>query len=720
MCAPSTDTSPKTKSAQSAAAVASTSQPNSQGISKRPADPAVVAPDAEYYAGVIKSYNDRRGFGFLACLDTARRWGRDVYLSKVESQAAIAEGEANLKEGDHVQFAVVLSLEGFPQAIGVQRLQVLKGTVLCCSGAQGGVIACDEARFLGRSEIKVQSSECGSLILHPGDEVSFVLEGSAEDGCLPEARLLQFVSTTRLPSDMLGCFFLEFPRLLMDPRGGHQPTPVDVLFIGHAFGNRICLAGLPPDMGEAELNNFFGKYGAVKVTVAHSTKCGFASVEFSEVVDVARLLTGGAHAFTVDPAITLLARFNRRCGGNPGPTLPALPAPDLLPGEDGALIACWSPVGIAKAYRIEIRAAGAGGWSDVDAQGRVQPAGAAPLLNAQSQCLVISGLCPGVPYEARVSYVTSCGCCAEPSDASAPCLTPVHQPACSPFGASVSQPFRHCGTCALVTQPSASLMVPCSPMSTTLQSSAPLLMPPAPCTPTGAVHSLGSVMMPPNGVASTPTHSLGSVMMPPTPTASTSCTALVPPPLPSPCAHHGSLLQQPCSPSTPIMRQGSGGCCFHGAPLPQPPVLHEVLPVNGNSSALSVQWRSADDFAAGFSVELREGGAKCSERFARPASGLGGILELCIGGLSPGRGYMACVYAVSHCGCESAASTCSSWVTLPGEIEESPSMPCGKIEEDQEPISHETPGVGGKLNLQDPKSPPPEVTGHESDLLLLD
>merc|ERR1711871_1273744 len=122
-------------------------------------------------------------------------------------------------------------------------------------------------------------------------------------------------------------------------------------------------------------------------------------------------------------------------------------------------------------------------------------------------------------------------------------------------------------------------------------------MPPTPCTPTAAAHSLGSVMMTPTGVADTP------------------CTAAVPPPLPN-----GILPQQPCSPSTPIMRQPSAaGCCFHGAPLPQPPMLHEVLPVEGKTSALSVQWRSADDLAAGFSVELREGGAKCSERFMRPA-----------------------------------------------------------------------------------------------------
>ena len=36
----------------------------------------------EVYLGVVKSYNDRRGFGFLACTETADRFGRDVYMPK--------------------------------------------------------------------------------------------------------------------------------------------------------------------------------------------------------------------------------------------------------------------------------------------------------------------------------------------------------------------------------------------------------------------------------------------------------------------------------------------------------------------------------------------------------------------------------------------------------------------------------------------------------------
>merc|ERR1719379_3260968 len=53
----------------------------------------------EVFGGVVKSYNARRGFGFLACEETAQRFGRDVYLSKLEVTAAVGEDIAPLKEG---------------------------------------------------------------------------------------------------------------------------------------------------------------------------------------------------------------------------------------------------------------------------------------------------------------------------------------------------------------------------------------------------------------------------------------------------------------------------------------------------------------------------------------------------------------------------------------------------------------------------------------------
>mmetsp|Transcript_111432 Transcript_111432/g.279028 ORF Transcript_111432/g.279028 Transcript_111432/m.279028 type:complete len:895 (-) Transcript_111432:98-2782(-) len=127
---------------------------------------------AEVYLGVVKSYNDRRGFGFLACAETAAHYGRDVYMPKAEATLAAAEAAAagldgeeakaaaaaaaeaavaaatvaasgtpdkektekpppapRLAEEDLVLFRVRLSVEGYPQAACVKKLRKLSGVV---------------------------------------------------------------------------------------------------------------------------------------------------------------------------------------------------------------------------------------------------------------------------------------------------------------------------------------------------------------------------------------------------------------------------------------------------------------------------------------------------------------------------------------------------------------------------------------------------------------
>jgi hypothetical protein len=50
------------------------------------AEAAVATYDGEVfperYLGVVKSYNDRRGFGFVACDETAALFGRDVCVPR--------------------------------------------------------------------------------------------------------------------------------------------------------------------------------------------------------------------------------------------------------------------------------------------------------------------------------------------------------------------------------------------------------------------------------------------------------------------------------------------------------------------------------------------------------------------------------------------------------------------------------------------------------------
>jgi len=91
-----------------------------------PLQEETMGDDGPCYYGVIKSYNERRGFGFVACEETARNFGRDVYLSKEEASQLAKEGAAAsaastdepqqppLKEGDFVSFQVQKKHRGVP------------------------------------------------------------------------------------------------------------------------------------------------------------------------------------------------------------------------------------------------------------------------------------------------------------------------------------------------------------------------------------------------------------------------------------------------------------------------------------------------------------------------------------------------------------------------------------------------------------------------------
>merc|ERR1711907_680979 len=84
------------------------------------------------------------------------------------------------------------------------------------------------------------------------------------------------------------------------------------------------------------------------------------------------------------------------------------------------------------------------------------------------------------------------------------------------------------------------------------------------------------------------------------------------------------------------------------------------------ANAISVRWRTVGFPASSYTVELRQGSAAASSRFAfqAPTDGAGS-LELCIQGLQPGQSYAACIRSVAQDGFESVPSPWSYWVTLP-------------------------------------------------------
>ena len=65
------------------------------------------------YTGVVKWFNNSKGFGFLG-----REDGPDVFVHYSSIQA---EGYKSLKEGDPISFDIITGKQG-PQADQVQRL----------------------------------------------------------------------------------------------------------------------------------------------------------------------------------------------------------------------------------------------------------------------------------------------------------------------------------------------------------------------------------------------------------------------------------------------------------------------------------------------------------------------------------------------------------------------------------------------------------------------
>jgi len=323
--------------------------------------------DGIKFYGVVKSYNERRGFGFVACEETARRFGRDVYLSKEEAIALTQEAEVgasleqqekqkaaaaaaaaaeedgtlvpSIKEGDFLQFQVQRSTEGFPQAAVARRMRRLKGVVLRAAQDEGsaaagvpgdvdGLIlvkgdddtskqasnydASGLSSFVGR-EVRVRQADCGQLRLAANDEVAFCcsVAGNGSSNQL-EAQLVELLATARSSSQLLGCFSLELPRIggaAISPTNGECGDSVakPCLLDGHALTDRVVLAGLPQDLEVPELMRLFSKLGATEVVISHPEEA--ASNEEGEEPSVTGYSRGRGFAAVTFPGPVQVARM---------------------------------------------------------------------------------------------------------------------------------------------------------------------------------------------------------------------------------------------------------------------------------------------------------------------------------------------------------------------------------------------------------------------------
>merc|ERR1712224_171 len=149
----------------------------------------------------------------------------------------------------------------------------------------------------------------------------------------------------------------------------------------------------------------------------------------------------------------------------------------------------------------------------------------------------------------------------------------------------------------------------------------------------------------------------------------------------------------------------------------------QVLVVLGDElgTVLSIRWQSAGPMATGYVVELRESTSTSIDRFVQDASATTtGILELQVRGRVPGSCYAACVRSLAQCGCESAPSAWSDWFTLPVPAPaDAPVSPHSMLLKTQGQLPLE-PNLAAKHCEKAEKILPPEVTGHEKDMLLLD
>jgi len=297
----------------------------------------------ESFCGSIKSFNTRRGFGFVSCEETAQRFGRDVYLSKDEAMMLADEPAVGLaddqnkapppvQEGDFLLFQVKLSTEGFPQAVQAQKIRRLRGVVAQAPSttAEGLIVVTgDDDRaavtsqrpdaslneMLG-ADVRLHQTECGQLRLQHNDEVAFCCVNMTDsDGQYLEAQFIDLLHTSRADGSVLGCFSLSLPQDFQASSSTDDKLP-NLELHGHALTTCILLSDVSSDLSGADLMRLFGKLGAVEARVMPAK--GSACVTFNGGESIAKFLAQATHTVS-ENGITQLVHVSschyRKYGG---------------------------------------------------------------------------------------------------------------------------------------------------------------------------------------------------------------------------------------------------------------------------------------------------------------------------------------------------------------------------------------------------------------------
>merc|ERR1719320_1386150 len=102
-----------------------------------------------YYRGVVKSFNSREGYGFIACTELMQEYGCDVFMHKKQFFAATV----SLRIGDSVRFRLEFSKQGKPQARELSRIAEAPVAVLRRLGSRAEKTVVEQVSILRPDEI---------------------------------------------------------------------------------------------------------------------------------------------------------------------------------------------------------------------------------------------------------------------------------------------------------------------------------------------------------------------------------------------------------------------------------------------------------------------------------------------------------------------------------------------------------------------------------------
>lgn len=113
------------------------------------------------FVGTVKRFSADMGYGFIACEETQRKFGGDIFLHKNQAEEA-----GDLQEGDGVSFTVQVSSRGQAQARNVLRHQPGEATAAVQSDSTSlpGAASDGEAIVGGEMSVEQESGEATAAV----------------------------------------------------------------------------------------------------------------------------------------------------------------------------------------------------------------------------------------------------------------------------------------------------------------------------------------------------------------------------------------------------------------------------------------------------------------------------------------------------------------------------------------------------------------------------